>query len=371
MSHQHLAAVWSALQLRPDIDHILRELIGRHTLDVSLCGTDGQRLRTVSFQYVVSIKAIFDLQRTYLQSSNPKFESRSALLQHDLLFLAIMHLLGVKAESFSYRRDLPDHRKYCSFLAQVLLSGLRTLLLQRQCLSPEEHRMLLDRFDEVWKDEQLDSVDHFVIKWLCRQIIQELPKDLADSMYAQPACGMVELPDFFDKLVRFSNQRSAHLHCPNEKQYPVEIYERSFANAAQIATCVSSSSPDWFQNALILYDIYWSTVAALIQLCVDSRNRQEVHEWTLPDDTLRLKNLNLILTTRLELLDQIYNHDSLRGQSGDEQWPSEQTRSLLLLGIHPSCSQDQCLCFNDDRATIQNVVRNPLCYVFRTLANSI
>ena len=180
MSHQHWAAVWSSLQLRPDIDHILRELIGRHALDASLCGTDAQRLRTVSFQYVVSLKAIFDLQRTYLQSSNPKFESRSALLQHDLLFLAIMHLLGVKAESFSYRRDLPDHRKYCSFLAQVLLSGLRTLLLQRQCLSPDEHRMLLNRFDEVWKDEQLDSVDHFVIKWLCRQIIQELPKDLAD-----------------------------------------------------------------------------------------------------------------------------------------------------------------------------------------------
>lgn len=220
MSHQHLAAVWSALQLRPDIDHILRELIGRHALDVTLCGTDGQRLRTVSFQYVVSLKAIFDLQRTYLQSSNPKFESRSALLQHDLLFLAIMHLLGIKAESFSHRRDLPDHRKYCSFLAQVLLSGLRILLLRRQCLSPEEHRMLLNRFDEVWKDEQLDSVDHFIIKWLCRQIIQELPNDLVDSMYAQPACGMVELPDFFDKLVRLFKAMNANVHSLTKSSIP-------------------------------------------------------------------------------------------------------------------------------------------------------
>lgn len=202
MSHQHLASVWSVLQLRSDIDHILRELIGRHALDASLCATDAHRLRTVSFQYIVSLKAIFDLQRTYLQSSNPTFESRSAVLQHDLLFLAIMHLLGVKSESFSYRKVLHDHGKYCSFLAQTLLSGLRALLLQRQSLSSEEHKMLIDRFDEVWKDEQLESVDHFIIKWLCRQMIQELANDLEDSTYAQPACGTVNLPDFFEKLVR-------------------------------------------------------------------------------------------------------------------------------------------------------------------------
>lgn len=201
MSHQHIAGVWSVLQLRPDIDHILRELVGRHALDASLCGPDGHRLRTLSFQYIVSLKAIFDLQRTYLQSSNPTFESKSALLQHDLLFLAIMHLLGVKAESFSYRGGLPDHGKYCSFVAQALLSGLRALLLQRQSLSSEEYKMLIDRFDEVWKDEPLESVDHFVIKWLCRQIIQELHKNLDDSVYAKPACGFVNLPDFCDKLV--------------------------------------------------------------------------------------------------------------------------------------------------------------------------
>lgn len=202
MSHQQLAAVWSVLQLRPDIDHILRELIGRYSLEVSLCGTDSHQLRTVSFHHLVSLKAIFDLQRTYLQSPNPTFESRSALLQYDLLYLAIMHLLGVKAESLSYRNSLPDHGKYCSFLAQVLLSGLRALLLQRQTLSSEKREILIDRFDEVWRDEHLESVDHFVIKWFCRQIIQELSKELEDSPYAKPACGIVSLPDFFDKLVR-------------------------------------------------------------------------------------------------------------------------------------------------------------------------
>lgn len=153
----------------------------------------------------------------------------------------------------------------------------------------------------------------------------------------------------------------------------MELYDKSLTNAAQRATCVSSSSADWFHNALVVYDIYWSTVAALIQLCVDSQNRQELNEWTLPDDTLRLKTLNIILTTRLELLNQIYNREKPHNPSGVDQWPDEQMRSLLLLGIHPSCSQDQCLCFNDDRATIQNLVCNPPCHIFSCskLADSI
>lgn len=140
----------------------------------------------------------------------------------------------------------------------------------------------------------------------------------------------------------------------------MEIYDQSLANAARIAT--SSSSPDWFYNALVLYDIYWSTVAALIQLCADSQTRQELYEWTLPDGTLRLKALNLILTSRLELVNQIYNHKTARNPSAADPWPDDQMRSLLLLGIHPSCAQDQCLCFNDDRATIQNLVCHPLGY---------
>lgn len=140
----------------------------------------------------------------------------------------------------------------------------------------------------------------------------------------------------------------------------METYENSLANAAQIATSPSSRSPDWFHNALVLYDVYWSTVAALIQLCVDSQNQQEVHEWTLPYDTQRRKTLNLILTARVELLNRIYNRNRPFSPSADDQWPVEQMRSLLLLGMHPSCSQDQCLCFNDDRATIQNLVCSPL-----------
>lgn len=201
MSHKNVAAVWKDLQRRPDIDHILLELIGRYSLDVALCRTDYHRLRSISYQHAVALKVVFDLQRTYLQSSRPSFESKSALLHHDLLFSAIIHLLDLKAETFRGTSKTPDYYPYCSFLAQVLLSGLRALLLRRRSLSAKEYDTLTNRFDQVWRDERLENADLFVVQSLCRRIIQELFKGAQDSKYALPACGTVDLPDFFHKLV--------------------------------------------------------------------------------------------------------------------------------------------------------------------------
>lgn len=204
MSHKHVATTWNGLQGRSDIDHILLELIGRYSLDISLYRNDFHRVRNISFQHAVALKAVFDLQRTYVQSSNPSFESKSALLHHDILLAAIIHLLDVKAQTSHPATEVPNYYAYCSFLAQVLLSGLRALLLRRRSLSLEEHNALTNRFDQVWTGERLENAEFFVVQSLCRRIIQELHKDAQDSKYALPACGVVELPDFFFKLVRCS-----------------------------------------------------------------------------------------------------------------------------------------------------------------------
>lgn len=207
MSHKAVAAVWAGLQRRPDIDHILRELIGQYSLDLSLHRGDHHRLRDISYNHIVALKTIFDLQRTYLQSSHLSHESRSSLLHHDLLFAAIVHLLDLKAETHRF----PDHHSYCSLLAQVLLSGLRALLLRKRSLTSKDFDTLTNRFDEVWAGERLEDVTLFVVQSLCRRIIQEFFKDTPSSKYASPACGIVHLPDFFHKLVR--HQLSSSFSC--------------------------------------------------------------------------------------------------------------------------------------------------------------
>lgn len=134
--------------------------------------------------------------------------------------------------------------------------------------------------------------------------------------------------------------------------------------AVRYATHVSTFSPDWFQNALILYDICWSMTAALIHLCAGSQKQKEPYIWTLADEAVRLNGLNRILTTRFKVLFQIYNGDRVGHPSGELDWLDEQVKTLPLLGIHPLCSQDECRCFHDDRASIQNPVSVPFSLAF-------
>lgn len=137
----------------------------------------------------------------------------------------------------------------------------------------------------------------------------------------------------------------------------MEVHEGSLAVAARNARCLSSSFPDWFQNALTLYDIYWSTLSALIQLCVDSQKRKDPYHWTSADELARQNGLNDIMATRFKLLNQIYSIDSPRGAREDDEWIHEQMKSVLLLGNSPICSQDKCLCFDDSRLVIERLVR--------------
>ena len=132
--------------------------------------------------------------------------------------------------------------------------------------------------------------------------------------------------------------------------------------AARNARCLSSSSPDWFQNALTLYDITWSTAAALIQLIMDTHQRKEMYIWTATDEFERKNDLNAILATRFAVLNQIYCYNYPRRPREDE-WMNEPMKILLLSGFRPSCSQDQCLCFDNDQLDIDNLVFHPFNYL--------
>lgn len=140
------------------------------------------------------------------------------------------------------------------------------------------------------------------------------------------------------------------------KKYPVEIHTNSVVIAAQNARSTYFGASDWFENALILYDIYWSTVAALIQLHADFQERKELYRWTTADEFEKKNELTTILTTRLNILNQIYNNNDPRCPSEDDQWINEQMKTVLLLGTHPSCSQDQCLCFSDVKLDMNDLV---------------
>jgi hypothetical protein len=201
MSHQSIAGIWAVLHGRRDIDNILREIVGQYSLDISKHREDHEKARTRAFTYIVALRAIFDLQRAYLQSSDTGSRSQTCLAQPHLLLSILSHLLEVKATLFCASHALLEHDHHCSYIGQTLLSGLRSLMLHPTKLSRKEYNEFTHRFEDVWSSERLCEVDHFTINRLCHRMLAALADESHGHVYSLPACGVVKFPDFYSGLV--------------------------------------------------------------------------------------------------------------------------------------------------------------------------
>ncbi len=201
MSHEDVAAVWSVLSGRQDIDNILREIIGAHFLNVSIARRDGLKLREAYVSHVVALRVIFDLQRTYLQSSPRSTESTSSALPPELLFSAMLHLLDVVVMGCITCSDLSSEGLYNRLTSHTVLAGLRTLLLRQKSLTSLEYDTLNSRFEEIYDRGHWHGAKYTLMLRLCRKAIQKLAGSALEGRYAEPACCTASLPDFFAGLV--------------------------------------------------------------------------------------------------------------------------------------------------------------------------
>jgi hypothetical protein len=200
MSHAHLAEVWIQLEKRTDIDNVLCELVGQHSLESSVMDDGSDELLDSALRLAVYVKAIFDLQRTY---SFPQ----ASLQQHPLhflrprqLFLAIVYLIRLKIRVFR-QPNAPTtyYVEQRSFMAQVIVSGLRALWLRKYQLSPDEVLQLRGAYHEAWGGDDVAGFDGFLIQTLCPKMFDEL--SCPSSSLSNPACGEVELRDYDTGLV--------------------------------------------------------------------------------------------------------------------------------------------------------------------------
>jgi hypothetical protein len=192
MSHQPFTAIWIQLETRTDIDNILRELIGQHSLESSVL-IDSDDLLKSSLRLTVFLKVIFDLQRAYPQGS-------LYLLQPRQLFRAIVYLLRIKSGVFRPSEDTStQYVTQRSFMAQALVSGLRALWLRNYTFSDDEITQLRSTFQEAWDGDELNDHDTFLIRNLCCMILEKLsdpPSELSSL-----ACREVQLRDYSMGLV--------------------------------------------------------------------------------------------------------------------------------------------------------------------------
>ncbi|CAG8975001.1 hypothetical protein HYALB_00012133 [Hymenoscyphus albidus] len=297
MSHQEFAVIWATLQGRLDINNLVQELVGRYQLEIGKSGNARER--------------------TYLQSSNSSPETKSCLLDTEILFNVLSHLLDVKSTIFGTNDGaLPLEDARHSYIGQTLLSGLRALLLRNKRLSQEDYELFNTKIEETWGGDDLEDVHHFIVYQLCRGILAELNTTSPAFRGSEPACGTVLLPDFHKGL------------------YPIEERNNAVVDAVRRTMGPTQSLTDWFHNALVL---------------------RESGRWSFAEEALLATNSNHILTPHLAMLDHLYQDSPKDTSPGTVEWARQQIKSLVCLSICTPCFKHECKCMSDSPSSLQDL----------------
>ncbi len=130
--------------------------------------------------------------------------------------------------------------------------------------------------------------------------------------------------------------------------------------AARNSLAGTRNSADWFEGALVVYDTFWSTTAALIKLCVDVELKKRSIPWSFAEEAVRLNRIHLILVPRFKMLDDLYQLSSSQSSRGTLEWAKEQIKTMICLSIQPSCFSHECTCLGEDQPAVHKMVTN--CY---------
>lgn len=254
---QIVAKVWTLLQTRVDIESILRELLGHFTLS----SVGGISSPADSFDLLVWVKIILDLQRTYSQSSEPSLESISCLLPQRVLFTTIHHVLETRLQLYSPQRSMDqEHLAQRHFAARVLLSGLRALQLRGKLddsFALEGMGRVSARIQEWFVDAEGHASEQFILS-KCRAALFQIRRGPGpDDVWHKPARGTCELRD-----------------------QSKELYE---ALTTKVRTAFEEGLGLLLANDedafWALFDILWAAEAGYTQWCADRLSGKPVFDY--------------------------------------------------------------------------------------------
>lgn len=208
MSHPLVAAVWEQLG-RADIANILREIIGDHAVQLAVSQVQNALVADIEplVRMVFWIKAIFDLQRSYLQGLTNTHDCHPSLLPYllssDMIYSTLMYLIRVKAQLLPMTAStVRDRTQYRYYLAEALLAGVRLLLLRGESLHPEMKSNLERAMKTAWQHPGLSSVESYLINVVLPRAINDI--GCADSQTDRgfsATSGRFTLPSYVVGLV--------------------------------------------------------------------------------------------------------------------------------------------------------------------------
>lgn len=193
MAPEVLPKVWAELQARIDICSVVREVLGHFAIEF----VGEAPSASESFSFIVWMKVIYDLQRTYLQSSNPSSETLSYLLPPRILFKTIHRILEIRprlrhAENQNYPAQQPRY-----FAAQTLLSGVRALQLRgiSETTPDLEDLHAIEILIQKWVEDSDEGQEKFILNKCHSGLVQMRRGLLPSSVWNKPACNACDLRD--------------------------------------------------------------------------------------------------------------------------------------------------------------------------------
>lgn len=135
----------------------------------------------------------------------------------------------------------------------------------------------------------------------------------------------------------------------------IETDQKSLLDACRSIGAASIKTPTWYRDSLTLYDIFWSTTAALIQLCMlrESMPSPDMRS-SAGHSNAESNALQLVLSIKFQLQKHAYISSEMA-----EARTTEQLQLLLLQDILSTCGIERCQCFKANSEIIQNVVGSP------------
>lgn len=211
MAPDVLPSVWVELQARIDICSVVREILGHFAIK----SVGEAPSASDSFSFIVWMKVIYDLQRTYLQSSDPSSETLSYLLPPRILFKTLRRVLEVRsqlrpAETQNYPAQQPRY-----FAAQTLLSGVRALQLRGISEnSPDlEEVHAIEILIQKWVGETDEALEKFMLNKCHSGLVLMRSGPVSSSFWNKPACNVCELRDNAKDLVGWLSLRVVYKSC--------------------------------------------------------------------------------------------------------------------------------------------------------------
>jgi hypothetical protein len=197
-----LANVWRLLSLRSDVDSIILELLGQFSLEKIYSDSDKETYQHLVVALLAQLNAIFYIQRLSLPSESLQVSWYLGFLASwEVTLRAVEFVLQIVVEERESVWETPLLRD--KYLAKLLLSALRVLMLHPKVPANQRAKDRRDRFERIHRslerihDSYPDSKSFLLL--VC--------KDITDSLHTDPNALTLpprlryELPNLASELV--------------------------------------------------------------------------------------------------------------------------------------------------------------------------